>query len=141
MTPERPRTLLTSLNLPQWFCGKVAHAFNDYGKAIKDCLILVVGQAYNKNVDDTHESPAGETMSLLQAKGSPIIHSNPNRLLFPQKRNYMFALALSTARFSCQDCILQVTDHARFDYPMPQTHAWLIVDMNVPVTARGQSGG
>jgi len=117
--------------MPEWVVEKVADALNDREKSIRGSKILVLGIAYKKNVDDMRESPAVELMSLLQAKGAHIEYSDPHVPSFPKMRRYSFQLEsvrLTPEVLARYDLVLLATDHDKFDYPMIEQHAKLIVD-------------
>ncbi len=117
--------------MPEWVVDKIADALNDRGKAIRGSRILVLGIAYKKNVDDMRESPSVELMSMLEAKGAEIAYSDPHVPKFPKMRRYAFkldSLVLTPERLAGFDIVLLATDHDKFDYPMIEKHAALIVD-------------
>ena len=117
--------------MPHWVVEKITDALNERSKAIKGSLILVLGLAYKKNIDDTRESPAVEIMDLLQAKGAHIDYSDPHVPVFPRKRDYHFDLqsvALTPESIASYDCLVLATDHDGFDYQQLLQHAHLIVD-------------
>ena len=118
-------------NMPEWVVGKIADALNERAKAIKGSRILILGIAYKKNVDDVRESPAVALMEILRAKGAEIVYADPHVPVFPKMRQHCFDLtsvALTPQALSSSDCVVLVTNHDLFDYPMIKRHARLIVD-------------
>ena len=117
--------------MPQWVVAKSIDALNDRGKTVRGSRVLVLGIAYKKNVGDMRESPAVELMELLTAKGALVEYSDPHVPVFPRMRKYHFDLAsvsLDAKTIGSYDLVLVATDHAKFDYPLIQKHAQLIVD-------------
>ena len=117
--------------MPEWVIGKIAHALNEKGKAIKGAKILVLGLAYKKNVDDVRESPAAEIMELLRDRGALLNYSDPHVPSFPRMREHRFDLksvALNAEILLKQDCVVLVTDHDAFDYESIARHSKLLVD-------------
>ncbi|HZX52251.1 MAG TPA: nucleotide sugar dehydrogenase [Pseudomonas sp.] len=118
-------------HMPHWVVQKIADALNDRSKAIKGSHILILGLAYKKNIDDTRESPAVKIMQLLADKGALIAYSDPHVPSFPAKRDYHFdlkSIELTAENIRQYDCLVLATDHDRFDYPLLQEQATLIVD-------------
>jgi UDP-N-acetyl-D-glucosamine dehydrogenase len=118
-------------SMPQWVVAKCIDALNERGKALRGSRVLVLGIAYKKNVGDMRESPAVELMELLHTKGALIDYSDPHVAVFPRMRNYNFDLSsvcLNAETIAGYDLVLLATDHAKFDYPLIQKHAQLIVD-------------
>jgi UDP-N-acetyl-D-glucosamine dehydrogenase len=117
--------------MPEWVIGKIAHALNEKGKAIKGARILVLGLAYKKNVDDVRESPAAEIMELLRDRGALLNYSDPHVPSFPRMREHEFdmkSLPLNAQTLLQQDCVVLVTDHDAFDYESIAKHSKLLVD-------------
>jgi len=118
-------------SMPHWVIGKVIEALNDRKKSIKGSRCLVLGIAYKKNVDDMRESPSVELMELLTAKGASVDYSDPHVPTFPKMRKHHFDLRsvpLTPEGVAGYDLVLLATNHDKFDYPMIQKHARLIVD-------------
>lgn len=117
--------------MPHWVVLKAINALNDRQKLIENSLILILGIAYKKNIDDTRESPAIEILSQLSKNGAQVHYSDPHVPNFPQKRNYqsdLHSTELNIASIKNYDCIILSTDHDLFDYNMIARHASLIVD-------------
>jgi UDP-N-acetyl-D-glucosamine dehydrogenase len=111
--------------------GKIAHALNEKGKAIKGAKILVLGLAYKKNVEDVRESPAAEILALLRDRGALLSYSDPHVPTFPKMREHQFdlkSLPLNAETLLKQDCVVLVTDHDAFDYEAIAKHSKLLVD-------------
>jgi UDP-N-acetyl-D-glucosamine dehydrogenase len=118
-------------SMPQWVVAKCIDALNERGKAVRGSRVLVLGIAYKKNVGDMRESPAVELMELFKTKGARIDYSDPHVAVFPRMRNHHFDLSsvcLDAETIAAYDLVLLATDHAKFDYPLIQKHAQLIVD-------------
>jgi UDP-N-acetyl-D-glucosamine dehydrogenase len=118
-------------SMPHWVIGKVIEALNERKKSINGSRCLVLGIAYKKNVDDMRESPSVELMELLTAKGASVDYSDPHVPTFPKMRKYHFDLRsvpLTPEGIAGYDLVLLATNHDKFDYPMIQKHARLIVD-------------
>ncbi|MCW8825945.1 MAG: nucleotide sugar dehydrogenase [Gammaproteobacteria bacterium] len=117
--------------MPQWVVSKVADGLNDHQKSIKGSRILILGIAYKKNINDSRESPGIEIIELLNNRGAQVDYTDPHIPQFPVKRDYNFNMAsveLTQESLQGYDCVVLVTDHERFDYPLIADSAKLIVD-------------
>lgn len=113
--------------MPHFVVDKIQNALNDRSKPLKGSHIHVLGVAYKRDIDDVRESPALDIILLLEQRGARITYSDPylpNLQLGDRKLTSQDALRMSTAA----DCVVVVTDHAKFDYPGILDAASLIVD-------------
>ena len=93
--------------------------------------ILILGIAYKKNVDDTRESPGIELIKLFLEKGATVHYSDPFIPVFPKMRKYsynMLSVKISQKKIASYDAIVLSTNHDKFNYPMIQRNAKLIID-------------
>ena len=117
--------------MPDYVVSKTLTALNNQGKAMKNAKILVLGIAYKKNVDDMRESPSVHIMEKLQQNGAIVAYSDPHVAVFPKMREHHFDLKsepLTPENIATFDCVILATDHDKFDYPLLQEKAQLIVD-------------
>ncbi|MDB4154461.1 nucleotide sugar dehydrogenase [Candidatus Pelagibacter sp.] len=118
-------------NMPLWVINKVIKTLKSRGKSLKGLNALVLGIAFKKNVQDTRESPGVELIRILKKKGANVNYSDPHVPIFPKMRRYNFDLSsknLTPKLINSYDLILLATDHVKFDYPMIQRNAKLIID-------------
>ena len=118
-------------SMPAWVANKISDALNERAKAIKDSLILILGVAYKKNVDDMRESPSVALMEILRAKGAIISYADPHVQMFPRMREHHFDLksvALTPKTLALYDCVVLATNHDLFDYSLIKQYARLIID-------------
>jgi UDP-N-acetyl-D-glucosamine dehydrogenase len=118
--------------MPTYVVSKIADALNDRGRPIKGSKIAIMGMAYKKDVDDPRESPGFELMELLMNKGAVVSYNDPHIPVLPRMRHYpglkMASRKLDPEYLAQQDCVLIVTDHSAYDWPMIVKHSCLIVD-------------
>jgi UDP-N-acetyl-D-glucosamine dehydrogenase len=118
--------------MPEYVVQKVADALNTQRKAINGSTILAVGIAYKKNIDDVRESPALDVMHLLHQRGAIIEYADPYvPALRAGQWNGGFdlnSIEFDRERLDRYDCVVILTDHARFDLGRLGTEARLIVD-------------
>ena len=118
-------------NMPKWVLGKTIDALNERKKPLKKAKILILGIAYKKNVDDTRESPGIELIKLFLEKGATVHYSDPFIPVFPKMRKYsynMLSVKISQKKIASYDAIVLSTNHDKFNYPMIQRNAKLIID-------------
>jgi UDP-N-acetyl-D-glucosamine dehydrogenase len=126
--------------MPHYVVERVIAALNDQRKPLKGSKVLVLGAAYKPNVDDCRESPAIELMEQLQQRGAEVAYSDPHIPVLPPLRGHHIRLEsvpLVPEVLSSQDCVLIVTDHAAFDWPLVLAHSRLVIDTRG--TTRGVS--
>jgi UDP-N-acetyl-D-glucosamine dehydrogenase len=117
--------------MPEYVVTRVGEALNEHGKPIRGSLILVLGMAYKKDVDDTRESPSIVLMELLLSKGARVLYNDPFVPRIPQMRRHelhMDSQEITRERLEEADCVLIATDHSEYDYGFVGRHARLIVD-------------
>jgi UDP-N-acetyl-D-glucosamine dehydrogenase len=119
-------------SMPAYVVGKVADALNDRGKSVKGSKIALLGMAYKRDVDDPRESPGFELMELLLQKGALVEYNDPYIPTLPPTRRYphlrMHSQDLTADYLQSRDCVLIVTNHSAYDWPLIARHAPLIVD-------------
>ena len=117
--------------MPLYVVERVGEALNEFGRAIKESHICVLGVAYKKDVDDPRESPAFTILELLQRRGAVVSYNDPHIPALPRMRHHNIRLdnqPLTEQFLASQDCVLIVTDHTAYDYPWIVQHSRLIVD-------------
>jgi UDP-N-acetyl-D-glucosamine dehydrogenase len=113
--------------MPHFVVDKVQNALNEACKPIRGSHVHVLGVAYKRDIDDVRESPALDIILLLERKGALITYSDP---YVPNIRldHLQLSSADSLTMAEEADCVVVVTDHAKFDYPAILEKAKLIVD-------------
>jgi UDP-N-acetyl-D-glucosamine dehydrogenase len=114
--------------MPLFWVRKVAEALNDQGKAVKGAAVLVLGVAYKRDIDDIRESPALDIIRLLEGQGARVAYSDPHVPCFSENGHEYRSVPLTQQSVTAADCVMIVTDHSDFDYPMVARHARLVVD-------------
>jgi UDP-N-acetyl-D-glucosamine dehydrogenase len=114
-------------NMPHFVVDKVQSALNDHIKALRGSHVHIFGVAYKRNINDVRESPALDVMHLLHKRGARVTYTDP---YIPKVRlnggAELESVDESTRRQA--DCVVIVTDHAKFDYSALVKEARLIVD-------------
>jgi UDP-N-acetyl-D-glucosamine dehydrogenase len=114
-------------NMPHFVADKIQNALNERGKPVKGSRVHVAGVAYKRNIDDMRESPALDVILLLRKRGAKVSYTDPyvpNLKLDGQ----MLASEELISSASAADCVVIITDHAKFDYPALVAASNLVVD-------------
>jgi UDP-N-acetyl-D-glucosamine dehydrogenase len=114
--------------MPLFWVRKVAEALNDQGKAVKGAAVLVLGVAYKRDIDDIRESPALDIIRLLEGQGARVAYSDPHVPCFSENGHEYRSVPLTQQSVAAADCVMVVTDHSDFDYPLVARHARVVVD-------------
>lgn len=114
-------------HMPHFVVDKIQNALNERTKPVRGSHVHVLGVAYKRNIDDMRESPALDVILLLRRLGARVTYSDP----------FVPALGLDGASLEAEnefpasaeaDCVVVITDHAKFDYAALAEKAKLIVD-------------
>ena len=114
--------------MPLFWVRKVAEALNGQGKAVRGAVVLVLGVAYKRDIDDIRESPALDIIRLLEGQGARVSYSDPHVPVFAEDGHEFRSVALDSKTVAAADCVMIVTDHTAVDYHMIKRHAKLVVD-------------
>jgi UDP-N-acetyl-D-glucosamine dehydrogenase len=113
--------------MPHFVVDKIQNALNDHSKPLRGSRIHIMGVAYKRDIDDVRESPALDIILLLERRGAEVTYSDPYvaslRLEHGDEKS-----ATPQEHAAHADCVVIVTDHARFDYAALIERAPLIVD-------------
>jgi UDP-N-acetyl-D-glucosamine dehydrogenase len=115
-------------NMPRYVVTKVQDALNEQGKALKGSQILVLGAAYKPDIDDVRESPALDVIGLLEQKGAQVRYHDPYIPLLKHDGVEMKSVPDLMAAIRSVDCVVIITNHSQYDYPVILQTAKLIVD-------------
>jgi UDP-N-acetyl-D-glucosamine dehydrogenase len=134
--------------MPKYVFELVRDALNENEKSIKGAMILILGVAYKKDIDDMRESPALSIIDLLRAKGAGVRYHDP---FVPEVHfdhaytigagDPLFNVELTDDELTSADCVIICTDHSSVDYARVLEFATLVVDTRNALSEdlRGQS--
>lgn len=115
--------------MPRYWVDKVQDALNDHGKPMKGSVVLVLGVAYKKDVDDVRESPALDIIELLRNKGADVRYHDP---YIPRITTHggqpLAGQPDLDAALDAADCVLIATDHSSYDWREIGRRAPCLVD-------------
>src|SRR6266508_1509267 len=66
--------------MPEFWVDKVVERLNERTKAVRGSLVLVLGVAYKKDIEDIRESPALDVIRLLRQRGADVSYHDPHVL-------------------------------------------------------------
>jgi UDP-N-acetyl-D-glucosamine dehydrogenase len=116
-----------------------------HGRGLAGALVLVLGVAYKKNVDDPRESPALRLIELIERRGGRASYHDPLIPAIPAVHGHE-ALAgrrsvpLDPAGIAAHDAAVIVADHDGVDYAALARHAKLLVDTRDICARAGLAG-
>ncbi|MEW6724064.1 MAG: nucleotide sugar dehydrogenase [Bacillota bacterium] len=115
-------------NMPYHVVQRIGEVLNFAGKPISQSVILCLGLAYKKNVNDNRESPSLDVVRLLRYLGAHVQYSDPFVPVYKEEAFEAESVALTPERIAAADCVVLLTDHSAFDYSLIAQHARRIVD-------------
>jgi len=127
-------------HMPRYVVGRVSHALNDHGKALRGSKILLMGMAYKKNVDDMRESPSLKLMELLEERGAHVDYHDPFIPVIPETREHRGLAGrkgVSLGQIEDYDCVLIATDHTDVPYDQIAERAKLVIDTRHTIKENG----
>jgi UDP-N-acetyl-D-glucosamine dehydrogenase len=142
-TPTRFIQLAGEINtaMPERVIDRLAGALNDEEKSLKGSLILLLGVAYKKDVDDMRESPSLRLIELLRERGAEVEYHDPYVPALPRTRKYRYHLKsvpLTPSRIRKASAVLIATEHTSVNYRLVGENASLIVDTRNAMAAVGR---
>ena len=114
--------------MPAFWVRKLSEALNGKSKAIRGAVVLVLGVAYKRDIDDIRESPALDIIRLLEGQGAKVSYHDPHVPRFREDGKEYCSVALTPQVVAAADCVMIVTDHSVIDYDMVRRTAQLVVD-------------
>jgi UDP-N-acetyl-D-glucosamine dehydrogenase len=106
----------------------IADALNKRKKSMNGSHVLALGIAYKSDVNDTRESAALEVVRLLMEEGKRFVF----RPLCPKsKSGDLVSVNLTSQLLKSMDCVVILTDHSVFDYPMIASDSPLVLDCRI----------
>jgi UDP-N-acetyl-D-glucosamine dehydrogenase len=114
--------------MPLFTIERIVDALNEQRKSLKGSQILALGVTYKRDSNDLRESPAIEVIRGLRHKGAQVCYSDPFVASIDIDGEMVRSVYLTPELVKSVDCVVLLTDHSAFDYPMICTHGKLILD-------------
>jgi UDP-N-acetyl-D-glucosamine dehydrogenase len=119
-------------SMPHYVADIVSEALNSHRKAVNGSSILVLGIAYKKDIDDIRESPSLDVMHVLHERGATVAYSDPHAPVLRAAdwpgRIDLASVPLTAEELARHDCVVILTNHSAFDYPLIVNGSTLVVD-------------
>ena len=115
-------------NMPRFTVSKVQDALNDQGKALKGSRVLILGAAYERDINDLRESPALDVVRAAPRKTRRRRLPRPLYPPFVDEGVTLESVSRLMAEVRKADAVVIITNHKAYDYPAILAAASLIVD-------------
>ncbi|MFB0509617.1 MAG: nucleotide sugar dehydrogenase [bacterium] len=126
----------TNENMPFKVIDKFYEIMAKKGVPLARANILILGVAFKRNVGDTRNSPAIKVMELLSDKVKRIYYNDPYVPTLKILNKRYKSVALNRELLQKVDCVLILTDHAKYDYELILKNADLILDTRNAIKQR-----
>jgi UDP-N-acetyl-D-glucosamine dehydrogenase len=114
--------------MPGLTVNRIADALNKQKKSMNGSRVLALGIAYKSDVNDTRESAALEVVRLLMEEGVNVSYSDPYVSKVEIGGEILTSANLTPQLLQSMDCVVILTDHSVFDYPMIAAESPLVLD-------------
>jgi UDP-N-acetyl-D-glucosamine dehydrogenase len=132
MTGFEPRLIelaaIINSQMPGFTVNRIADALNKQKKSMNGSRVLALGLAYKSDVNDTRESAALEVVRLLMEEGANVLYSDPYVAKIELGGETLVSANLTPQLLRSMDCVVILTDHSVFDYPMIAVDSPLVLD-------------
>jgi UDP-N-acetyl-D-glucosamine dehydrogenase len=119
----------TNEGMPFFVKDKVMWEVAHMPVALDAARILILGAAFKRDVDDTRHSPAIKVFELLLLSGAKnIAYHDPFVPKLEICGTEFCSTQLTREALQRADCVIILTDHSQFDYPMIGESSKLIID-------------
>ena len=127
----------TNENMPFRVADRLLEVLGTNGVPSSKARLLLLGAAFNRDVEDPRHSPAIKVMEILLDKVGHIQYHDPYvpELRIDGRRYRSVPLTKSVLHRA--DCVVVLTDHACFDYQMIAKESRLILDARNAIRRRG----
>ncbi len=125
--------------MPEYWVARVTTVLNDAAKSVRGSVVLILGVAYKKDIDDVRESPALDIIRLLEQAGASVQFHDPYIGELHEDGIALKSTPLSAETLRKADCVVLVTDHTNFDYAMIAREARAIVDTRHAIADRARA--
>jgi len=114
--------------MPDFVVDRVYRILNRFKKPLNGSIILVLGVAYKKDIDDIRESPALKVISLLEKEGAHVIYNDPYIPSFTLAGKVYNSSPVTTELLAGVDLVVITTDHSSYDYDLIVEQAPYVFD-------------
>ncbi|MES2390802.1 MAG: nucleotide sugar dehydrogenase [Acidobacteriota bacterium] len=116
-------------SMPAFVVDQTRQALAARNLDLASAMVLILGVAYKRDVDDLRESPALTVINLLRSAGAQVSYNDP---YFPEVgsgRHYDLKMKCTPLeQIPNFDCVLILTNHSDYDYPTIAAQSKLLID-------------
>jgi len=113
--------------MPEFVLGNVMKLLNGQKKALNGAMVLLMGVAYKKDIDDMRESPTLKIIEQLEKNGADIRVNDPFISKFKHKDKEYVSVTWEN-EIKIVDIVIITTDHSLYDYEKIVAEANLLYD-------------
>jgi UDP-N-acetyl-D-glucosamine dehydrogenase len=114
--------------MPSLIVNRIRDALNKRKKNINGSRVLGLGLTYKSDVNDTRDSAALEVVRLLMKEGADVSYSDPYLSKVEIAGEILASADLTPQLLTSMDCVVILTGHSVFDYPMIAADSPLVFD-------------
>jgi UDP-N-acetyl-D-glucosamine dehydrogenase len=117
-----------NLAMPRHVVDLVAEALNDRGRALRGARVGILGVAFKPNVRDPRNSPAGDVIAGLRARGAAVAYHDPHVASFRATDGIEDRSVALEDLLASSDVVVVVTPHREIDWDAVYARSGLVVD-------------
>ena len=115
--------------MPNHVLNLISKNLNKLHKSLNGSILLIIGVAYKKDINDTRESPALDIIQLLIKAGAEIDYYDPNvPKIFYNEISMKSLPKLESNKLNNYDACIVITDHSDINYELIYDNSSLIID-------------
>lgn len=114
--------------MPHHITSRIMESLNARGRSLNGAIVLVLGVAYKKDVEDLRESTSLKLIQLLQEKGAKVSYNDPYISKIQLSEGTLTSVELTEESLSSADCAVIATDHSCYDLEQIATRSKLVFD-------------
>ena len=115
--------------MPNHVLNLISKNLNKLHKSLNGSILLIIGVAYKKDINDTRESPALDIIQLLIKAGAEIDYYDPNvPKIFYNDISMKSLPKLESNKLNNYDACIVITDHSDINYELIYDNSSLIID-------------
>jgi UDP-N-acetyl-D-glucosamine dehydrogenase len=114
--------------MPGLTVNRIGDALNKRKKSMNGSRVLALGLTYKSDVNDTRDSAALEVVRLLMEEGADVSYSDPYISKVEIAGEILVSADLTPQLLKSMDCVVILTNHSVFDYPMIAADSPLVLD-------------
>ncbi|MFC4402974.1 nucleotide sugar dehydrogenase [Gracilibacillus xinjiangensis] len=122
-------SMMVNDRMPEYCVERASKILNKHKKAMNGSIVLVLGVAYKKDIDDYRESAAIRVINELEKEGAEVIFYDPYVSEYKAHGKVKKGeRELTVELIESADLVMITTDHTMVDYMLVQEHAKAIFD-------------